>query len=433
MKKVSILFLLVVVNMMVMAQKSNITSALNYLKESDFENAKKMIDEATTSESTKANAKAWLVKAIVYQAIGSPLPKDLPILNVRINDNDYPLNIGAANKLQATTPNALATSIEAYKKTTSLDAKYNKDEIAPLVQNMLFQSFNEGIKNFNDNNFKGSYDKFTNVSDLSSLDNGKLFFGDGQMDTIAAQAKLYRAYSADNIGSDDEALPLLEACMKNPITNNENLYLMTAEIYKKKNNMEKYLQMIQEGKAAYPKNNAFANEEINYLIQTGKTEELAAKFKEAIAADPTNAEKHFGLGNAYEKMAFGTGGKKPANSSELLEKAAASYYQAATLNPKNPDYQLNLGVIGFNKAKEMTDVMNKADDKTYNSMKPKRDELLTNSLPFLEKAVTLLEAGTMDEAGKATYKQVINGLIGAYGTLNKLDKVTEMQKKLKGL
>ena len=44
------------------AQKANIQSAFNYLKDKDVAGAKKMIDEAVVNESTKNNAKAWLLK-----------------------------------------------------------------------------------------------------------------------------------------------------------------------------------------------------------------------------------------------------------------------------------------------------------------------------------------------------------------------------------
>jgi len=71
-KKISLFLALSFLMFQVNAQKANIQSAINYLKDNDIANAKKMIDEATISESTKANAKAWLLKAVIYQAIGTP-------------------------------------------------------------------------------------------------------------------------------------------------------------------------------------------------------------------------------------------------------------------------------------------------------------------------------------------------------------------------
>ncbi len=439
MKRISILLIALTCQFALLAQKSNITSALNYLKDSDFENAKKSIDEAVANESTKANAKAWLVKAIIYQAIGSPIPKDLNIINIRINDNDYPLNINAATKLQASTPNAINTAVEAFKKTMALDTKYNKDEIQPLVKNLLFQSFNEGIGGFNKNDFKTSYDKFAAVNELATMDNGKLFAGDATMDTIKSQALLYSAYSADNLNNVDIALPLLEQCMKDPIAKNHNVYLMAAEIYKTKGQNDKFLSTIQAGKALYPTEQAFKNEELNYLIQADKTEELIAKFNEAIAADPKNAENYFGLGNAYEKIASGKKGAdgkgvKPANAEELLGKALEAYNKAIAADGNNPDYYMNVGVIFFNKAKDINDGMNKEkDDKKYDALRVTRDDYFNKAIPSLERAVMLMEAKTIDDNNKASYKQVLGGLKNAYAVLNKADKIAEIDKKLKGL
>ncbi len=131
-KKISLFLALTFLMVQSNAQKANIQSAINYLKDNDIANAKKMIDEATTSESTKNNAKAWLLKAVIYQAIGTP-KEVMPQLQFILNENPYIISLENANTLMSVAPNALNDAIDAYKKTISLDPKYTKEELHALI------------------------------------------------------------------------------------------------------------------------------------------------------------------------------------------------------------------------------------------------------------------------------------------------------------
>ena len=130
-KKLNLFFALSFMIIGANAQKANIQSAFNYLKDKDVAGAKKMIDEAVVSESTKNNAKAWLLKAVIYQAIGTRVQDDMPQMTFILNEEPYIIDLASANSLASSNPNAIAQSIEAYKKVISLDTKYSKDEIRP--------------------------------------------------------------------------------------------------------------------------------------------------------------------------------------------------------------------------------------------------------------------------------------------------------------
>jgi Flp pilus assembly protein TadD len=415
------------------AQKSNIQSAINYLKDKEIGKAKKMLDEATVNESTKNNAKAWLLKAVVYQAIATPKSDGMPQLIASVNDVPVLIDLSDANQLLASTPNAATTSLEAYKMGISIDPKYSKDELYPLLANMVFMGFNNGITLMNDNKFNDAFTTFGEVGTLASLDNGKLFKGNGQMDTIFANAKMYQANSAYQSGKEVEALPIFEECLNNPITQSADLFIMTADVYEKQNNETKWMSTIKMAKDKYPSDKRIMNTEINYYDRLGKSDELIKKLKEAVTANPKDVDKYILLGQTYSRMANPEGKAKPANAKELEESAIANYKKAEELEPNNIYAQSNLAMLFFNQVVETNKVMNKADDKTYESMKAGRDVLINKSLPYLDKTKILIEREGINDSNKGTYKEILNGLLGAYNALNKADKVAEIQKAIQSV
>ena len=198
MKKVLLLITLFVGSFSVNAQKANIQSAINYLKDNDIANAKKMVDEATQSESTKNNAKAWLLKAVIYQAIATP-KEFMPQLNFILNETPYMLDLSAANALKSSEPNANELAYAAYKKSIELDPKYSKEELSPLLSTLLLVNFNQGITYMNDSKFADAFRVFEFISGLATADFQNFWKGNGQIDTLFANSKLYQANSAYQI------------------------------------------------------------------------------------------------------------------------------------------------------------------------------------------------------------------------------------------
>ena len=99
-KKLSLLIACLFITTLSFAQKANIQSAINYLKENDIEKAKKMIDDAVVNESTKTSAKAWLLRGVINQAIATP-SEFMPKLIFMLNDNLYNIDLASANALKA--------------------------------------------------------------------------------------------------------------------------------------------------------------------------------------------------------------------------------------------------------------------------------------------------------------------------------------------
>ena len=429
MKKIFLSIAFMTIAIISQAQKANIQSVINYLKTNEIAEAKKLIDETVLSESTANNAKAWLLKAVIYQAIGTP--KDLmPQLIFMLNEKPYALELAVANTLQATTPNANKIALEAYQKSFSIDPKYSKEEIFPLLQTMLGINFNNAITEMNDNKYEAAYKSFGNVVELSKLDAGKIYAGTG-MDTIFANAKLYQGNCAYQLGQVDNAIPLFEEVSKSPYINSADLYVMLADIYEGKKNDAKWQENMKLGKSKFPNDKRLVNSEINYYSNSGKSEELIAKLKEGIALEPKKTDLYIILGQTYYNMANPNKGDKPANAKDLEQNALAQYNKVVELEPNNYFGQFYLGLLYFNQAKTVTDEMNKADDKKYEALKPVRDGLLAKCVPFLEKAKTSIEAEQINDSNKDTYKQVLSGLLQTYNITGKSEKANAIKALIK--
>lgn len=436
-KKLSILFACLFITIVSTAQKSNIQSAINYLKENDIANAKKMIDEAVNNESTKTSAKAWLLRGVINQAIATP-GEFMPKLTFMLNENLYNIDLASANALKGTSPNAYGEAIESYKKALSLDPKYNKDEIFPLFAGLIYLGYNNGITQMNSSKFQDAIQSFGDAISVSNIDNGKPLKGNPGIDTIIANTKLYQANSYYQTGKEEEALPMLEEAIKNPLTQSPDVYVMITDVYERKNNEAKWLETMKLAKAKYPNDKRILNNEINYYLKSGKGEESIAKLKEGIAADPSKVDLYIILGQTYYNMANPTDkdGKQlpsPANAKELEENALTNYAKAMELDGKNSYAQFYTGIVHYNTAKVMTDEMNKADDKKYKEIEPKRNAKIEQAIPFLLKAKTLIEAEGVNEGNKLMYKQVLSGLAQSYMVTDKAEKSTEMQNLLKGV
>jgi len=438
-KKVSLFLALSFLMLQGTAQKQNIQSTINYLKDNDVANAKKMIDEAVNNESTKNSAKAWLLKGVIYQAIATP--KDImPQMQFILNENPYIIDLESANALASSTPNAMNEAIEAYRKSISLDPKYSKDELLPLLSSILGIQFNDGINKMNDNKFVEAYTAFEGVNSLAKMDNGSLWKGRPSLDTAFANAKMYQANSAYNANKEEEAINLLEESLRNPITQSPDLYIMLTDLYGKNNNDALWAQTMKAARIKYPADKRILTNEINYYIDKGKSEESIAKLKEGILLEPKKADLYLLLGQTYLALSnpMDKSDKplpRPVNAKELEQNAINNYLKAAEMDAANAYAQFNLGLIYYNQAKVITDEMNDkaTDNKKYDALKPGRDALLDKAMPYLSKAKEIIEKEGVKDENKSMYRETLTGMMNTYNVSSKTEKAAEVKKKLEGL
>jgi Flp pilus assembly protein TadD len=393
------------------AQNSAVQSARNYLREKDFDNALKYINQATDDASTKDKPKTWYAKGDIY----IEMMKD-PAYKAQVPQKE------AAN---------------AFMKVVTLDPEYEKEDVNIKLIAVGYQYYNDGSLKFNASKYAEAEEDLQMALKIHDLEGGKRFAKIKQFDTVAISAKQMLGYASYYQNKYEQSLVMLKEIKDNPITKNVSLYILLADIYSKLGKKDDQLAMLQEGRKAFPNDANLRNEEINFYIATDRTDELTKKLEDAVAQEPNNGELHYTLANIYNNMANPKTGDKPANAKELITKAENSYKKALAGDANNAEYNFNFSVLYYMQAYDVAIAMNKlgesaAEMKQYDAMNKERINLLSTALPYAEKAQSTLEAkgSGMDAREKEIYDKTLKELFEIYAKMDKQDKAQEMKKKM---
>lgn len=357
------------------AQKVNVTTAYNEMRDGDFVEAREYIDKAIEDPKTKAEEKTWRYRGLIYN--------------------------GLADSEEANIPKAEAINeaIESFKKAIELDEKEkwlqeNRTGLAK-AQN---KAVNMGIEAYNAKEYGKARDLFV-MGELAAADLGVV-------DTLA----MYNAgLAAEQAGDLEGAIEQYEKAIGVGYLG-PKMYLYTANIYQKKDDQEGYLNIVQEGRSHYPENADLIVYELNYYLRNQKFAEAKENLKLAIEKEPENKQLHFSLGVVHDNLGE-------------TEKAEAAYKRALELDPNYFDAVYNLGALYFNKGVEMNSAANEIEDnQEYAAEKERVKEVFVKALPYLEKAHELQP----DDRG------AIASLTQLYALMDKTDKYMEMKAKLEG-
>lgn len=398
------------------AQKQNIQSASNSLRNKEYDKAIEYINLAANDPSTKDNAKTWYVKGNIYMDMQQ--------------DAKY--------KPQ----NPYREAATAYLKAAQLDAKYEKENVDNMLISCAYSYYNDAVGAFNDKKYDDAIAFSKGTADIHDLDGGKRFTNKS-FDTVAGRALLIQGYSLYYSKKYAEALPVLSNLKSNAITTNANIYLAILDINKNLNKEQDLLAAFDEARKQYPENQNIRNEELNYYIRLGKQDVLIKKLEDAVAADPNNGELLFNLANGYSNMAFpkDANGKdlaKPTNYLEFANKAEITYAKALKVDGDNGGYNYNMGVLFYNQASEFNNKINDikgntaADLKKYDELKGQRDAMFDKAIPYLEKTYTVLgpKVGSLNAEDKFSYQSALIALKEIYARKDDMNKSNEYKKKL---
>lgn len=393
------------------AQKKNIQSATNSLRNKEYQDAMNFIEQAIKDPTTKEDPKAWLTRAQIYAAM----------------DQDP----GYADK------GYYKQALESYMKVAELKSTYETEQVNQGLMFGAFKSYNNAVVSYNQKAWNASFDNAKQAVDIYNLEGGKRFAGNKGFDTVAASAMVIQAYSAFYGEQLEQAIPVLEKLKNNPIEGNANVYLIITDAYRKLGMQDKELATIEEAKKRFPNNPNIRNEELNYYIRTKQQDKLIQKLEAAVAEEPGNAIYQYNLANAYTNMAFPKDAPKPANYDELIAKAEAGFTKAVELDPGNVGYHYDMGVLYFNQASKVTDKMNEVtgtsaeDNKKWSALEAERNALFDKAFPHLEVVYTTYEPKVkeLDADNKFMYQSALSAMREIYARQNKLDKASELKKK----
>jgi tetratricopeptide (TPR) repeat protein len=393
MKKLSLSLLLILVGLTSFAQSSKVSSAITYLENGELDRAKEAIELAAVNEKTAIQAKTWFYRGRIYSAIGFD-------------------QTGKYSGLSATPFEEAMTSFN--HALTLPDVKNLKRLMLAEYGNLQMGFFNQAAQAYGNKDYQKAHDAFSLSSEANlkqveieptlAMDTGVIF---------------NVGLCAERLGNTEEAMGIYQRLV-NMKYNEPYVYQALSEMYASQGKIDEAIQVISDGRRAYPKDQALIITELNFYLTQGKVTEIVDKLNEAISLDPNNVELYFAQGNAYgelmktavieggtpsasviaclgqpekteELTGKGEGAQKwtygsvtfnivegkvsdiegsdknvkaltekcndKAKYDDYLSKAVASYKKAIEINPSSFDNYLNLGALYYNTAIEINKKM----------------------------------------------------------------------------
>jgi len=373
-KKGVLTIIFAVITTLTFAQSRNVVNASIALRNEEYSEAKKYIDEAYDTESTSNDAKMWNYRSKIY-------------LQIALKQGDLDKN-------------AVFKATEAHLKCLQTDKKgrvvvrkwtAKEDVLAGMVQ-CGYKLFNQAIEEYNAGNYKSSLKHYSAIFDIIPLDEeDQLKRGNITKETI-----LYNSfYSANKMKDNAKSKELLQQLMD--INFNEPaIYIHMSSILIEEENTDKALEYLALGRDMFEEDQGLINTEINLYIKLGRTSELIGKLGEAIALDDENDLLYFNRGTIYDQEGD-------------IANAERDYLTALDLNPTAFGANYNLGALYFNTGVETNNKANGSSNNTvYKKLKKQAEVSFANALPYLE---TAHELNTEDKNTLLSLKQLyyLNG------------------------
>lgn len=390
-KTIFLSLLLVSASAGLFAQK--LDKAKDLLGKQKYNEARTEIDNFLANEKNKNNSEAWYLKGKIYSSIATDSVAQASVPDAKVQAiTALRKYLELEGQVKDSTKRYMLMTLENRKPLTDLYSAYSKQAAS---------YYNAG--NYNDalTGFQGSLDVF----DLLAKEG---WTSGIVLDTISV---LYAGISAEKANKLDTAASYYAkiAEAKAKAQGYESIYKWLADYYKTKGDVERANHFTALGKEVYPDDPFWLGFEVNMLSEKGDKEQLFKKYEEVTKANPTNPIFYFNYAVELYKTAYNEDStQRPANSSELTEKAIQNIQKSIELDAKYPNSRMLLGQIYYNQA---VDIINK--NKT---IKPKGNVKLTPA--------QLKEKETLRQESSKKFDQAIEQFV-------KIDELLGGQGKLK--
>ena len=380
MKKYFVLAFALTLGFSVVAQKKELKTADKELDKGNFEKAAVALDAAEAllgSMDDKYKSQYYLLRSVFYLNNGEP---------------DF---------------NTIKKSMEALKLAT---APAQEQGVKNQIQNLKAHLVNKGTSLLQSEDYKTSSDYFESAYKLVPNDTVYLFYAASS----AVNAKLY-----------DRSLAMYEELRSLGYTGVEQNYLATnketqveelfgskvlrdlsvkskthvnpkdemtkskfpeiikniALIYVQNGENEKALQAMAVARAEAPDDLNLLLTEANVYYSMGNTLKFKELLEVAIQKDPMNPELQYNLGVI-------------SSETDDFESSKKYYLKAIELNPDYVNAYINLAALILGQEESILDQMNSlgssaADDRKYDELKAKRNQLYLDAIPYLESAFSI--------------------------------------------
>ncbi len=388
--KKTLLILATIATTAAMAQNSNVVSAFMALEDNKLDEAAGLIEPTITNENTMVKEKTWRYRGMIYQRIA-------------FSDD-------AA--LKAKYPDAMEKAIGSYTKAKELDTKNaEKEGNDKALRGLQAMALNNG----NDAFTAKEYDKA--VALYAQSEAVAKSFGEVDSNAVFNSALAYE--SKGDLG---EALKRYQQCISIGYDKAE-IYRYTASLQKRQNDLNGAIATTQAGRKKHPNDKELMLDEVSFLQEAGRVNEVETSVAEALQKDPGNCVLHSLQASIFEAKADPKGGTKPAEADmyKWYDAAEASYKKSIECDPKFFDGYFNIGVLYNNRAAFEYDKANNEKDNTkYEKLKAVADATFVKAIPYFEQAHEL----------KPDDKPTIQQLKTLYAKTQNKVKFEEMKKLL---
>jgi len=337
---------------LIYAQKHNVVNASIALRNEEYVDAKKYIDEAYETESTSNDAKMWNYRSQIY-------------LKIALKQSDLD-------------ENAVFKATEAHLKCLQTDKKgrvivrkwtAKEDVLAGIVQ-CGYKLFNNAIEEYNAGDYKSSLKHYVAIFEIIPFDTeDQLKRGNITKETI-----LYNSFFSSNKMKDNTKSKELLQSLIDINFNEPAIFVHMSSILIEEGETDKALEYLALGRESFEEDQGLINTEINLYIQLGRTSELIGKLGEAIALDDENELLYFNRGTIYDQEGD-------------IDNAEKDYLTALELNPSAFGANYNLGALYFNQGVETKNKANATSNNSlYKKLNKEADAVFSKALPYLETA-----------------------------------------------
>ena len=365
--------------------KPNINKALNALKTGKYDEAKSMIDAATTYEKTMNDGKTWFYRGLIYGALDTTSAykstEDLTTVAATSFKKAEELSGGKASTYFIQDANGGMLLYDQAKSSISQRYLYNGDKLFATDQ------FKEALILFE----KG------------------ITYTDG--DTVFYQ---YAGYAAYNAEERKKASEYLRKYVEKGGRQTQALTMAPLLEYEDKN----FEQALADARAVLkvlPAQKDMKIVELNSLIELKRYDEASKLLETNLAKNPNDAQENYLLGMLNNEL-----GKE--------DEAKKNFENAVKADPKHLEASLALARFAYKDAKEIKDEMNKLSISAAD--KKKRYELddiyvskLKTVLPYWEKCEKL----------KPDDQTVLDALYLMYSDLDNKAGLARIEKRYKEL
>jgi tetratricopeptide (TPR) repeat protein len=360
MKRIA-LFLFMLGSMTAWAQKQekpNLNKAKTAWEAGKLDEAKRIVDLATTYEKTMNDGQTWYYRGLVYTMIDTT------------SNETY----------KALDQNALQTAIESFKKSDEL-AKGGKEYFLTVSNGIETKPMQmEKVANYYlDKGLRKLQEEEDYEGSLKFLGKSKDVY-ENQIKVYPNDTLLYYVLGLTNHYAEhyDPAIENLNKYFAKG-GKSRDAYVVMYQIYSgPKENKEKALEIVREAKAKIPSNSDFPKLEIGLLIDLNKVDDARVNLENALKADPSNFTYHYYLGYVNRQL-------------NNIAAAQKNYNDALKYKPDYFEAQYDLASTYLIEVDKVTKEINNlgispADQKKKPALVQARVKDSEIALPYLEKA-----------------------------------------------